>query len=221
MLENQKVGSNFLKKIIFSDEAHFQLDGYVTTQNCRIWVVENPPVIHEKPFHAQRATIWCGFWAGRVIGPYFFENKAGNAVTVNGVRNCNMITDFLWPQLEGMDMEDMWFQQDGATCHTAREITELLQEKLPGHVTSRNGDQNWPQRSCDLTPCDIFLWGFVKSRVYANKPQTIPELKAEIRCVIGEIEPQLCENVMESFVKRARVCQQSCGGHLSDIVFHN
>jgi hypothetical protein len=51
----------------------------------------------------------------------------------------------------------------------------------------------------------------VKSRVYANKPQTIPELKADIRRVISEIEPQLCGNVIESFVKRARVCQQSRG----------
>ena len=114
-----------------------------------------------------------------------------------------------------------WFQQDGATCHTARETTELLREKFPGRVISRNGDQNWPPRSCYLTPCDFFLWGFVKSRVCANKPQTIPELKAEIRRVMGEIEPQLCGNVIESFVKKARVCQQSRGRHLSDIVFHN
>jgi len=61
----------------------------------------------------------------------------------------------------------------------------------------------------------------VKSRVYANKPQTIPELKAEIGCVIGETEPQLCGNVVENFVKRGKVCQRSRGGHLSDIVFHN
>jgi hypothetical protein len=47
----------------------------------------------------------------------------------------------------------------------------------------------------------------VKSRVYANKPQTIPELKAEIGRVIGENEPQLCGNVIENFVERGRVCQ--------------
>jgi hypothetical protein len=95
------------------------------------------------------------------------------------------------------------------------------EKKFPGRVISLNGDQNWPPRSCDLTPCDFFLWGFVKSRVCANKPQTIPELKAEIRRVIGEIEPQLCGIVIENFGKRARVCQQSHGGHLSDIVFHS
>ena len=79
------------------------------TQNCQIWSAENPPVIHEKPLHAQQATVWCGFWAGGVIGPYFFENEAGNGVTVNAVCYRNMVTEFLWPQLDGMDM-DMSFQ---------------------------------------------------------------------------------------------------------------
>jgi hypothetical protein len=71
MLENQKLDGSFSKKLIFSNEAHFQLDGYVNTQNCQIWVTENPRVIHEKPLHAQRATVWCGFWAGGVIGRTF------------------------------------------------------------------------------------------------------------------------------------------------------
>jgi hypothetical protein len=144
VLENQKVDGYFLKKIVFSDEAHFHLDGYVNTQNCRIWGGESPIVIHEKPLHAQ-ATVLCGFWAGGVIGPYFLKNEAVNAVTVNGICYRNMITEFLWPQFDGMDMEDMWFQQDGTTCHTARETTELLREKFPGHVISCNGDQTWPQ----------------------------------------------------------------------------
>jgi hypothetical protein len=200
VLENQKVDCNFSKKIIFSDEAHFQLDGHVNTQTCRIWSAENPRVIHEKLLHVQRATVWCGFWAGGVIGSYFFENDAGNAITVNGVRYRNMITEFLWPQLDGMDMEGMWFQQDGAPCHTASETMELLREKFLGLVISRNGDQNWPPRLCDLSACDFFLWGFVKFRVYANKPQTIRELKAGIGRVSGEIVPQLCENVIENFI---------------------
>jgi hypothetical protein len=47
-----------------------------------------------------------------------------------GTSICNMITEFLWPQMDGMDMEDMWFQHDGATCHTVHKTTELLQEKF-------------------------------------------------------------------------------------------
>ncbi len=209
-----------IKKIIFSDEAHFHLNGYVNKQNCRIWGAENPRVIQERPMHPQRVTVWCGFWAGGVIGPHFFENEAGETVTVNGVRYRDMITNFLWPQLDGMDLEDMWFQQDGATCHTASETMALLQSKFPGRIISRNSEVNWPPRSCDLTPLDYFLWGYVKGKVYANNPQTIQELKDNIRGVIREIEPHLCENVIENFDKRMAACKKSRGGHLADIVFH-
>ena len=44
-----------------------------------------------------------------------------------------------------------------------------------------------------------------------HKPQTIPELKTDIRRVFGEIEPQLCGIVIENLVKRVGVWQQSSG----------
>ena len=62
----------FHRKIIISDEAHIHLSGYVNKQNCRIWGSENPKIIIEKPFYPQRKTVWCSFWAGGIIGPYFF-----------------------------------------------------------------------------------------------------------------------------------------------------
>ena len=48
-------------------------------------------------------------------------------------------------------------------------------------VLSRFGDQNWPPRSCDLTPLDFFLWGYLKSKVYVNKPTTTRALQEEIK----------------------------------------
>ncbi|GFU94371.1 hypothetical protein TNCV_1731681 [Trichonephila clavipes] len=52
---------------------------------------------------------------------------------------------------------------------------------------------NWPPRSCDLTPLDYFLWGYVKSLVYADKPQTLDHLEDSIRRVIADIRPQMLE----------------------------
>lgn len=220
VLEHHQVDHDFAEKIIFSDEAHFHLNGYVNKQNCRIWGTENPRALQELPMHPQRCTVWCGFWAGGVIGPFFFENAAGTAVTVNGARYRDMLTNSFWPEIADMDLDDMWFQQDGATCHTANDTIELLQTKFEGKIISCRGDVNWPPRSCDLTPLDFFLWGFLKGKVYANKPRTIPELKQEIQLAIAAIEPQLCQNVIENFMKRAHVCKQARGGHLSDIMFH-
>jgi len=61
-----------------------------------------------------------------------------------------------------------------ATPHATMDI---LHERFEDMVISREGDVNWPPRSCDLTPLDFFLWDYLKSQVYMNKPQTIDALK--------------------------------------------
>ncbi|GFS73321.1 hypothetical protein TNCV_4712011 [Trichonephila clavipes] len=72
-------------------------------------------------------------------------------------------------------MQELWFK-DGATCHTARATIDLLKDTFGDRLISRFGPVNWPPRSCDLTPLDYFLWGYVKSLVYADKPQTFDHL---------------------------------------------
>ena len=49
----------------------------------------------------------------------------------------------------------------------------------------------WPVRSPDLTIPDFFLWGYLKSRVYANKPQTIAALKENIRQECEQLSPEI------------------------------
>ena len=110
--------------MIFSDEAHFHLDGYVNKQNCRIWGTENPHVIVEKPMHPARITVWCEFWSGGIIGPFFFENEEGT-VTINE-RHRALLTEFFFKQIEEEDLDNIWFQQDGATCHIANATLNLL-----------------------------------------------------------------------------------------------
>ncbi|GFX37506.1 hypothetical protein TNCV_4899361 [Trichonephila clavipes] len=44
---------DFHKRILFSDEAHFWLNGYVNKQNCRIWSEANPQVYVETPLHPE------------------------------------------------------------------------------------------------------------------------------------------------------------------------
>jgi len=121
---------------------HTSLSGYVNKQNCRIWGDENPHVIHERPLHAQKVTVWCALWSGGVIGPYFFENNEGQTVTVNGERYRSMITEYFWNELEDIDVEDMSFQEDGATCHTSRATLDVLSKIFSGRIVSRHVDVN-------------------------------------------------------------------------------
>ena len=80
------------KKIIFSDETHFDLGWYVNKQNCRIWGTENPHAYIEKPTHPKLVNVWCGFWSRVIIWPFVFENEPGEAVTVNADRIWNTET---------------------------------------------------------------------------------------------------------------------------------
>ena len=52
-----------------------------------------------------------------------------------------------------MDVEDAWFQQDGATAHTAWRSMQVLWEIFPGKLISLRGDVGWPGYSPDLAPC--------------------------------------------------------------------
>ncbi|GFX11159.1 DUF4817 domain-containing protein [Trichonephila clavipes] len=104
-----------------------------------------------------------------------------------------MITNFFIPELNNYDVQELWFEQDGATCHTARAAIDLLKDTFRDRLISRFGPVNWPPRSCDLTPLDYFLWSYVKSLVYADKPQMLDHLEDNIRLVIVNIWPQMLE----------------------------
>ncbi|GFX00238.1 hypothetical protein TNCV_297271 [Trichonephila clavipes] len=45
---------DFHKRILFSDEAHFWLNGYVNKQNCCIWSEANSQVYVETPLHPEK-----------------------------------------------------------------------------------------------------------------------------------------------------------------------
>ncbi|GFX76331.1 putative LOC100569746 [Trichonephila clavipes] len=108
-----------------------------------------------------------------------------------------MITNFFIPELNNHDVQELWFQQYGATCHTARAIIDLLKDTFGDRLISRFGPVNWPPRSFDLTPIDYFLWGYVKSLVYADKPLTLDHLEDNIRRIIANIRPQILEKVLK------------------------
>ncbi|GFT73145.1 hypothetical protein TNCV_2554321 [Trichonephila clavipes] len=58
---------DFHKRILFSDEAHFWLNGYVNKQNCRISSEANPQVYVETPLHPEKLTVWGALWAGGIL----------------------------------------------------------------------------------------------------------------------------------------------------------
>ncbi|GFW32337.1 hypothetical protein TNCV_674961 [Trichonephila clavipes] len=67
----------------------------------------------------------------------------------NGGRYRAMITKA--PELNNHDVQELWFQQDGATCHTARATIDLLKDTFGDRLISRFGPVKLAT-TCDLTP---------------------------------------------------------------------
>ncbi|GFV54703.1 DUF4817 domain-containing protein [Trichonephila clavipes] len=181
-------------------------------QNCRIWSEANPQVYVETPLHPEKLSVY-----GLVES--FFKNDEGHNVIVNGDRYRAMITNFFIPELNNHDVHELWFQQDGATCHTDRATIDILKDTFGDRLISRFRPVNRPPRSCDLTPLDYFLWGYVKSLVYADKTQTLDHLEDNIHRVIADIRPQMLEKVIENRTSRLDYIRASRGSRMPEIIF--
>ncbi|GFS55394.1 hypothetical protein TNCV_1626861 [Trichonephila clavipes] len=61
--------------------------------------------------------------------------------------------------------------------------------------------------------------GYVKSLVYADKPQTLDHLEDNIRRVIADIRPQMLEKVIENWTSRLDYIRASRGSPMPEIIF--
>ena len=113
-----------------------------------------------------------------------------------------------------------WLQQDTATCNTTEVTLDVLRPVFEDRIISRRADVVWLPRSCDLTPLNYYLWGAIKDKCYADKPETTDALKDHIREAIGEIHLYTIDNMLKNWSDRVGYCMASRGSHLNEIIFH-
>ncbi|GFV53831.1 uncharacterized protein TNCV_4208821 [Trichonephila clavipes] len=135
-----EVDASWPWKILWSDEAHFHLSRTVNTHNCRIWDTENHRTFQEIPLYSPKVTVWCGFTATFILGPFFFEET-----TRNGPVICTGMARRWTPPHIGLCVQQF-----------------LRQHFINDRVISRAFPTAWTPRSPDLNPCDFWLWGYFK-----------------------------------------------------------
>ena len=210
----------FLENLWFSDEAHFLLSGHVNSKNCVHWGSERPEEVLERPLHSAKCTAWVALSKHGVIGPFWFETENGHATTINTGGYIQTLEKF-WQELGqrgGADRGHQWFQQDGATPHCSNASLEWLRLHFGTRLIGRRLAVEWSPHSPDLSPLDFFLWGYVKSKAYANKPQTISDLKAAITQVIAEITVDQCRRTIDNFRHRIESCLNRRGRHMEHAI---
>jgi len=133
---------------VFSDEAYFYLSLPINKQNNRVWANKDPYEGVETPLHDEKVLVWCGISAKKIYGPFFFENH------VNQHNYLDMLKTYFWQKhLDTADYKKYYFQQDGATPHTATLVQDWLKRQFPKKFVTK---EMWPPRSPDLNPCDFF-----------------------------------------------------------------
>jgi hypothetical protein len=202
-------GEEIVDVTFFTDEARFHLSEYVNSQNTRLRSSKNPHEFKEMALHDQKVRMWCAISPMRIIGPIFL-NDSTNAERYS--------TDILEPflgHLTEREIEKAWFQQDGATAHTASSSLQFLEDIFGNRVISRG---IWPARSPVLTPTACYLWDALKGKVYANSPHTVDELKAAITIHIQQIPPATLLKVVDNMKQRVQTCLQARGGHFQHLL---
>jgi len=169
--------------------------------------------VHDLP----KVNVFCAVSSCKVYRPFFFVEP-----TVTGIKYLDMLQLWLMPQLQE-DSEDFIFQQDRATPHFHFDIRAHLNANLPGHWIGRASDSNsplliWPSRSLDLTPCDFFLWVYIKDRVYVPPmPRDLPQLRQRIVEAVAAIEHQMLQRVWHELDYRIDICSVTKGGHIKHL----
>lgn len=79
----------------------------------------------ENLFQFPLVTVWCVLWSVRVVGPYFFENECFVLLYI----------------LNNIDLKNVYFQQNSATCQRSNETVGPLREKFLDCVITQSGDR--------------------------------------------------------------------------------
>jgi len=194
-----------LNYILWTDESKFTNNGVINKQNNRYWDTQNPHWVFETNNQCIWGTnVWCGLIGGKLLGPYFYDG------TLNGRRYLEFLMNELPIMLDDIPLatrNNLIFQQDGAPAHNANVVKNYLNEHFENRWIGTNGIIKWPPRSPDLTPLDYFLWGHLKTVVYANPPTNLIDLKQKIIAACNQLtEGQISSATNKEFLRRTEAC---------------
>ena len=107
----------------------------------------------------------------------------------------------------------IWFQQDGARCHTSNLSLEWLREKFGNQIISGNTEIPWPARSPDEAPCDFYLWSICEAEIRRVKPRTLEDLMEVVNTFVASLDEAEVRRAVRDVRPRAELCVKMGGGH--------
>ncbi|GFX18749.1 uncharacterized protein TNCV_3019071 [Trichonephila clavipes] len=73
-------------------------------------------------------------------------------------------------------------------------------------------------RSPDLTPCDFYLWGFIKDCVYVPRlPADLSDLRHRMEADVARISSDTLKKVWDELAYQLNVCRVTNGAHVEHL----
>ena len=230
MLRRKRRDENLLHNIIFTDESAINLNGNISAHTHGSYnILKNSgdaesgrPAGFLTEIGPNRTNVH--FWSavsgdGTLFGPYFFE------ATINSETYTTMLRNEAIPALRALpNFNQLVWVQDGAPAHRS----ELSARYLKGifgryRVISKSNhpavqfSSEWPAYSPDLTPCDYWLFSYIKRLVfYGERPSNIEELIEKLIYVhvhVNEENKDMIRRAFGDFPKRLQRCIDHHGSH--------
>jgi hypothetical protein len=63
---------DFPRRILWTDEASFKLNGRINRQDSVYWSDSNLQEVIQEELNVPGLTVRAGIWSGGIVGPYFF-----------------------------------------------------------------------------------------------------------------------------------------------------
>lgn len=199
--------SGFEDYVIWSDEKWFVLNQSPNRQNERYWAPQNPNVeVSCRIQGDQKVMCWAGLVNGKVIIHWIEGGRA-----VNGPSYVEMLKHVVLPLIQANNQR-FWFQQDGATAHTAKSTRKWLAENFGDRIISRFTPHPWPARSPDLSPLDFWFWGAAMAELRRSPPATLDDLKVTVEAYANSLDEEEVRRAVRHVRTRAHECLRKRGG---------
>ena len=124
--------NDYLKCVVFSDEASFHISGKVNKHNVRIWESQNPYEVVEKTETSQTQCL-VGLMHNQIIGPCILAES-----TITADIYLDTLKHYVVPQFEEFQPWAV-FQQDSAPPHWRWIVCDFLNETFPNRWIGRSG----------------------------------------------------------------------------------
>jgi hypothetical protein len=119
---------------------------------------------------------------------FFHEN-------INATEDREQILEIFINQLDDEELQNGYFQHDGATAHTTPDNLLYLQQFYGNRIISNR---------LNLTPLDFCIFGHLKDEVFKRRMHTLEELTEEITNCCNTIDQQMLQNIVNNKKKRIR-----------------